>query len=92
MALPCHIPLLVKKVLPKILVMRIATVWPPLLCFIPHLEGAPEHPNHEHSHSEVLSQNIPPGFEHLERRLLLRELLELRHWDHPVYETGDKRG
>lgn len=93
MALPCHIPLIVKKVCPKTLVIGTANVCGPArVCFVPHLEGAPEYPDHEHSHGEVLSQNIPPGFEHLECRLLLCELLELRHWDHPAYGSQKTRG
>lgn len=57
----------------------------------PHLERAAEDPNHEHSHGEVLGQHIPPGFEQLEGRLRLRELLELCHRNHLACGRGGRR-
>ena len=58
----------------------------------PYLEGAAEDPDHEHGYGEVLGQHVPPRFEHLEGRLLLRKLLELRHRNHPSYKESRKRG
>lgn len=48
-----------------------------------YLQGAAEHADHQHGHREVVGEHIPPGLQHAERRLLLRELPELGHGNHP---------
>lgn len=48
-----------------------------------YLQRAPEHSDHQHGHREIVGEHIPPGLQHPERRLLLRELPELRHRNHP---------
>lgn len=56
-----------------------------------YLQRAPKHTDHQHGDGEIVREHIPPGLQHSERWLLLRELAKLGHGNHPPGKEQGQR-